>query len=114
MPRLELYRHTGMPHCGSGRASSVILGMLLGRVIHQHPTRTPWLWHNRLLFLDTPSQELGMCLWQQVEEVALGSDDGEPKDVVVSTGYSGALLSLLHTQGENSKPGAELVALAPL
>lgn len=62
MPRLEPYRHPGVPHFRSGRASSVILGMLLGRVTHQPPTRTPWLWHNRLLFLDTTSQELGMCL----------------------------------------------------
>lgn len=55
-----------------------------------------------------------MCLCQQVEEVALGSDDGEPKEVVVvSTGCSGALPALLHTQGELPKPGAELVALAP-
>lgn len=42
-----------------------------------------------------------MCPCQQVEEVALGSDDGEPKEVVVvSTGCSGALPALLHTQGE--------------
>lgn len=62
MPRLEPYRHPGVPHFRSGRASSVILGMLLDRVTHQPPTRTPWLWHNRLLFLDTTSQELDMCL----------------------------------------------------
>lgn len=62
MPRLEPYRHPGMPHLGSGRASSLILGMLLGRVTHQPPTRTPWLRQNRLLYLDSTSQELGMCL----------------------------------------------------
>lgn len=46
--------------------------------------------------------------------MALGSKDGEPEEVVVSTGYSGALPALLHTWGENSKPRAELVVLAPV
>lgn len=60
MPRLEPYRHPGMPHLGNGRASSLILGMLLGRVIHQPPIRTPWLWQIRVLFLNSTSQQLGM------------------------------------------------------
>lgn len=46
--------------------------------------------------------------------MALGNKDGEPKELVVSTGYSRALLAPLHTQGKKSKPRAELVALAPL
>lgn len=40
------------------------------------------------------------------------SDNGEPEEVVVSTGCSGALPALLHTQGEKPESRAELVALA--
>lgn len=44
--------------------------------------------------------------------MAFCSDNGEPEEVVVSTGCSGALPALLHTQGEKPESGAELVALA--
>lgn len=62
-PRCPGWSPTGTQGChlGSGRASSLILGMQLGRVSHQPSTRTPQLWHSRVLLLDTTSQELGMC-----------------------------------------------------
>lgn len=102
-----------MLHLGRGRASSFILGMLLGSMTHQPLTRTPRLWRSRGLLLGTASQELGTCPWERVEEVALGVDDGKPKEVAASTGCSEALPAPLHTQGGEPKPRLELVALAP-
>lgn len=79
----------------------------------QPPTRTSWLWWCRGLLLDTTSQKPGTHSWERVEEVALGIDDGKPREAAVSTGCSEVLPALLHTQGREPKPGLDLVALTP-
>jgi len=65
------------------------------------------------LLLGITGQELGTCPCERVEEVALGVDDGKPKEIAASTTFSEVLPALLHTQGGESKPGLELVPLAP-
>lgn len=78
------------------------------------PMRTPWLWQSRGLLLGSASQEPGTCPQERVEEVALGVDDGNTKEMAASTGCSEVLPAPLHTQGGEPKPRLEPVALAPV